>query len=87
MGYGHAAEQVASVRPESVQVLLDYYDAVWGRTETVLEGATKADLDRIVDESWEPPVTMGVRWVSIVDDDVQHAGQAWYLRGLFERSA
>ena len=52
----------------------------------VAEGVTTADLDRIVDENWDPPVTMGVRLVSIVDDDVQHAGQAWYLRGLFERS-
>jgi hypothetical protein len=86
MGYGHTPEQVASVRPESVQVLLDYYDAVWARTETVLGAVTTADLDRVVDENWDPPVTMGVRLVSIVDDDVQHAGQAWYLRGLFERS-
>lgn len=86
MGYGHTAEQVAAVRPESVQVLLDYYDAVWARTRTVLEAVTTADLDRVVDENWDPPVTMGVRLVSIVDDDVQHAGQALYLRGLFERS-
>lgn len=86
MGYGHTPEQVASVRPESVQVLLDYYDAVWARTATVLGAVTTEDLDRVVDENWDPPVTMGVRLVSIVDDDVQHAGQAWYLRGLFERS-
>lgn len=79
MGYGHTPEQVASVRP-SVQVLLDYYDAVWARARTVLEGATTADLVRVVNENWDPPVTMGVRLVSIVDDDVQHAGQAWYLR-------
>ena len=86
MGYGHTPEQVANVQPESVQVLVDYYDAVWARTEIVLEDATTADLDRVVEENWDPPVTMGVRLVSIVDDDVQHAGQAWYLRGLFERS-
>jgi len=86
MGYGHTPEQVAAVQPESVQVLVDYYDATWGRTRPVLEGLTTAELDRIVDENWDPPVTMGVRLVSIVDDDVQHAGQAWYLRGLFERS-
>ena len=85
MGYGHTPEQVASVQPESVQVLLDYYDATWARTRTMLEDATTADLDRVVDENWDPPVTMGVRLVSIIDDDVQHAGQAWYLRGLFER--
>jgi hypothetical protein len=86
MGYGHTPEQVAAVRPESVQVLVDYYDAVWSRTRPMLERVTTADLDRVVDENWDPPVTMGVRLVSIVDDDVQHAGQAWFLRGLFERT-
>jgi uncharacterized damage-inducible protein DinB len=86
MGYGHTPEQVAAVQPESAQALLDYYDAVWARTKEMLAGVTSADLDRVVDENWDPPVTMGVRLVSIVDDDVQHAGQAWYLRGLFERS-
>jgi hypothetical protein len=87
IGYGHTPEQVAAVRPESAQVLVDYYDAVWARTRSVLDSVTTADLDRVVDENWDPPVTMGVRLVSIVDDDVQHAGQAWYLRGLLERSA
>jgi uncharacterized damage-inducible protein DinB len=85
MGYGHTPEQVASVQPESVQVLLDYYDAVWARTKAVLEDVTTADLDRVVDENWEPPVTMGVRLVSIVDDCIQHAGQAAYVKGLLER--
>ncbi len=86
MGYGHTPAQVAEVRPESAQVLLDYYDAVWARTKAVLANVTPSDLDRVVDENFDPPVTMGVRLVSIVDDDVQHAGQARYLRGLFERS-
>ena len=40
------------------------------------------DLNRVVDEAWDPPVTMGVRLVSVYDDDAQHAGQAAYVRGL-----
>ena len=44
-----------------------------------------ADLDRIVDEDWDPPVTMGVRLVSVIGDDLQHAGQAAYVRGVLER--
>ncbi len=28
-------------------------------------------------------MTLGVRLVSIIDDDAQHIGQAAYLRGLF----
>jgi uncharacterized damage-inducible protein DinB len=81
-GYGHSAAQVAGVRPESAQVLLDYFDAVAARTREFLRGLTPDDLDRVVDERWDPPVTLGVRLVSIVDDDVQHAGQAAYVRGL-----
>jgi hypothetical protein len=48
----------------------------------MLERLTPADLDRIVDRRWDPPVTLGVRLVSIADDGLQHAGQAAYLRGL-----
>ncbi|GAB3957395.1 mycothiol transferase [Micromonospora vulcania] len=81
-GYGHSPEQVAAVLPESAQALLDYYEAVAARTGPFLAGLKPADLDQIVDESWDPPVTLGVRLVSIVDDDVQHAGQAAYVRGL-----
>jgi hypothetical protein len=81
-GYGHRPEDVATVRPEGPDVLTGYYDAVWARTREFLGTLTPADLHRIVDERWDPPVTMLVRLVSIADDDIQHAGQAAYLRGL-----
>ena len=48
-------------------------------------GLTDADLDRVVDERWDPPVTLGVRLVSIVNDDVTHTGQASFIRGILER--
>jgi hypothetical protein len=81
-GYGHTAEEVASVRPDGPEILVEYLDAVWGRTRSLLEGLTAADLDRVVDRRWDPPVTLGVRLVSIADDSLQHAGQAAYVRGL-----
>ena len=81
-GYGHTAEQVATVRPEDGRALLDYLDAVDAVTQDLLRGITDADLDRIVDRRWDPPVTLGVRLVSIADDGLQHAGQAAYVRGL-----
>jgi hypothetical protein len=59
--------------------------AVADRTRTFLAGLAPADLSKIVDERWNPPVTMGVRLVSIADDDMQHGGQAVYVRGLLER--
>jgi hypothetical protein len=44
-----------------------------------------ADLDRVVDRSWDPPVTLGVRLVSVIADDLQHAGQAAFVRGILQR--
>ncbi len=81
-GYGHSPEDVDAVRPRSPRVLLEYLDAVDARTRTMLESLGPADLDRIVDRRWNPPVTLGVRLVSIADDSLQHAGQAAYVRGL-----
>ncbi|MET8352341.1 MULTISPECIES: DinB family protein [unclassified Micromonospora] len=81
-GYGHSPAQVAAVRPESAQALIDYYEAVSGRTRPFLAGLRPADLDRVVDEAWDPPVTLGVRLVSVAHDDLQHVGQASYVRGL-----
>jgi uncharacterized damage-inducible protein DinB len=84
-GYGHTADDVASVRPQSADAVLDYYRAVRERTSGYLATVTPDDLDRIVDRRWDPPVTLGVRLVSIADDEIQHAGQAAYARGILER--
>ncbi len=83
-GYGHSADEVTTVRPERPEVLLEYLDAVDARTRAMLGDLTAADLDRIVDRRWDPPVTLGVRLVSIADDSLQHLGQAAYVRGLLE---
>ena len=81
-GYGHGPDDVATIRPESVDALVGYYRAVAARTVELLRRTTADDLDRVVDERWDPPVTLGVRLISVIDDDVQHAGQAKYLKGL-----
>ncbi len=84
-GYGHTPEEVATVRPQRPEVLLEYLDAVDARSREFLDGLSPDDLDRVVDRRWDPPVTLGVRLVSVADDGVQHAGQAAYVRGLLER--
>jgi len=81
-GYGHSAIEVQGVRPDGPDALTGYYDAVAARTSAYLATLAPADLDRIVDERWDPPVTLGVRLVSVADDDIQHGGQAAYVRGL-----
>ena len=81
-GYGHSAEQVAAVRPAQAAALIEYLEVVDRRARTYLQALTPTDLDRVIDESWDPPVTLGVRLVSIADDGLQHLGQAAYVRGL-----
>ena len=80
-GYGQGSDEVAAVR-NGADLLLGYYDAVHARTLQYLGEIGEADLDRIVDRRWDPPVTLGVRLVSIADDDIQHAGQAAFIRGV-----
>ena len=83
-GYGHSVDEVLAVRPESDGALVEYLDAVDVRTRAMLADVSEAELERIVDRRWDPPVTLGVRLVSIADDCLQHAGQASYVRGLLD---
>lgn len=85
-GYAHSPAQVASVRSVSADLLASYHDEVHRRTVDYLRHLTATDLDRIVDSSWDPPVTLAVRLVSVVADDLQHVGQAAFVRGVLERS-
>jgi Protein of unknown function (DUF664) len=84
-GYGQSAADVAHVRADA-GLLSAYYDAVHNRTIDYLRTLTEADFARIVDTSWTPPVTLAVRLVSILSDNLQHAGQASYVRGLAGRA-
>jgi uncharacterized damage-inducible protein DinB len=84
-GYGHSSADVAAVRVESPDLLTGYYDAVHEQTLRFVAGLTDADLPRVVDERWNPPVTLGVRLVSVISDDLQHAGQAAFIRGIVLR--
>jgi uncharacterized damage-inducible protein DinB len=84
-GYGFSADDVAATRVPSAELLLDYAGAVRTRTAEFLRGLSDDDLDRVVDRRWDPPVTLGVRLVSVLSDDLQHVGQAAYVRGLLEK--
>lgn len=84
MGFGHGPEDVARVRTSSPELLRGYLDAVVERAVAYVHGLTDAQLDDVVDPSWDPPVTRGVRLVSTVDDAAQHLGQAAYVRGLLD---
>ncbi|HTK64903.1 MAG TPA: DUF664 domain-containing protein [Pseudonocardia sp.] len=84
-GYGHTAAQVASIRPASSDLLSGYHDAVYEQTLRYLARLDDAELARVVDTAWDPPVTAAVRLVSVLSDDLQHVGQAAMLRGILAR--
>jgi uncharacterized damage-inducible protein DinB len=83
-GFGHTPAQVAAFKPDSAQLLLDYYAAVYARSLDYIQKLSCQDMDRVIDTSWNPPVTAGVRLMSVVDDCTQHVGQIAYARGLIE---
>lgn len=80
-GYGQDPAEVGAVRV-GAELLAGYHDDVHTATAALLAGLADADLDRIIDTRWDPPVTLGVRLVSILADDLQHVGQAAYVKGL-----
>jgi len=84
-GYGAGSDDVAAVQVGDPELLLGYHADVHRRTAEFVSELSAGDLDRVVDTRWDPPVTLGVRLVSVVSDDLQHAGQAALLRGVLER--
>jgi hypothetical protein len=82
VGYGHSSGQVDEVRIEDPALLAAYHHEVTLATARYLGGVDEAELEREVDQRWDPPVTAGVRLVSIQGDCLQHLGQAAYVKGL-----
>ncbi|MEK8174657.1 DinB family protein [Streptomyces sp. M19] len=85
IGYGQSAEEVARVRGLTPEQLSGYHTAVHDRTVEYVRGLDDADLAEVIDRSWTPPVTRGARLVSVIGDDMQHAGQAAFIRGVLRR--
>jgi uncharacterized damage-inducible protein DinB len=84
-GYGQSSEDVDALAGTTAELLLGYLDAVQSASLAYLAGLDESELDRVVDEGWTPPVTLAARLVSVLSDDLQHAGQASYLAGLVAR--
>ena len=85
IGYGHSAAQVGAFSVGEASLLLGYHADVHRLTLDVLDALADGDLERIVDERWDPPVTAAVRLVSVVNDTTQHLGQAAYAAGVVRR--
>jgi hypothetical protein len=85
IGYGQSSDDVGAFVLQEPELLTGYHEAVHALTRSVLSGLSDDDLSRVVDDSWDPPVTAATRLVSVVNDVSQHVGQAGYVRGLVER--
>jgi hypothetical protein len=83
-GYGHDPDMVASVTADAPR-LTGYFEDVHAKTLVFVRSLDEADLARVVDDSWDPPVTLTGRLVSVIADDLQHVGQAAYVRGIVQR--
>ncbi len=83
-GRGHGPEEVAAISPDA-ELLIAHHNAVSDRTFRYLDSVDADELDRIIDRSYDPPVSVGVRLISVISDNIQHAGQARYLRGVVDR--
>jgi hypothetical protein len=81
-GRGHGPAEVAAIAPDGPELLIAHHNAVSDRTFEYLEKIDADELDRIIDYPYDPPVSVGVRLVSVISDNIQHAGQAPYLRGI-----
>ncbi len=83
-GYGHDPETVGAVAADA-HSLLGYYEDVHQKTVKFVRSLADADFVRVVDQTWDPPVTLSTRLVSVIADDLQHVGQAAYVRGILQR--
>jgi uncharacterized damage-inducible protein DinB len=83
-GYGASPKQVEAVRADA-DLLVAYHEAVHAKTVEYVRTIGDDDLPKVVDDRWDPPVTLSVRLVSVISDDLQHVGQAAFVRGLITR--
>lgn len=84
-GEGHTSEQVATVRADAA-TLLGYHDAVHARTSAELAKLDDTLLSEPLRIDGEPPTTVGAWLVMALGGDLQHAGQAAFVRGILDRA-
>ncbi|MEO7448697.1 MAG: DinB family protein [Humibacillus sp.] len=84
-GYGMSDADVAAFTVADAALFGAYQSTVHEATVRYLGALDAAAYDRVVDDRWDPPVTVGVRLVSVVLDGAKHLGQAEYVKGLLRR--
>ena len=84
-GYGMSAADVGRVQAPA-ELLAGYHADVHEATRSYLDQLTDSELERVVDENWDPPVTAAVRLMSVIEDADMHLGQAAYVQGIADRA-
>lgn len=84
-GYGMSSKEVGQFGVSDGSLLVGYHDATHELTMSWLDSVTDDDWERVVDPNWDPPVTMAVRVMSVLEDSAKHLGQAEYVRGILLR--
>ncbi|MGJ0203057.1 DinB family protein [Leucobacter sp. gxy201] len=81
-GYGHSPERARQIVCDDADLLIDHLIAVIDAQIAVLESLDEAELSRIVDERWDPPVSLATRMTSMSLDALEHVAQAMYIAGM-----
>ncbi|MGZ8178501.1 mycothiol transferase [Williamsia sp. SKLECPSW1] len=84
-GYGQSSDEVAAV-PGDGDALHGYFHAVHLTVLDYVGDLTPDEVERVVDENWDPPVTAGVRLISVLNDVTLHIGQAQFIAGVAGRA-
>lgn len=82
LGYGHSRTEAAGIVVDNQQLLLDYLEATLEAYRHHVTTLNPSEMDEVIDTQWDPPVTRGVRLLSILDDAIAHIGQAAYAAGM-----
>ena len=81
-GLGHTPEDLAAFKSPDIKVLSDYQQVVLEQTKRYLNNLSESELDRKLDHPVFP--TVAARIIALISDNLQHAGQAGYVRGLIQ---
>ncbi|MEX2785489.1 DUF664 domain-containing protein [Streptococcus sp. H49] len=78
----HTLAEAKKVQVSDLELVLAYLRSAADFTKSYLKSLDEKHLDDVIDESWTPAVTRGMRLVSIIDDAAMHSGQVIYARRL-----
>lgn len=85
-GYHHSLEDITAFKSPDGETLLKYHHAVLEEsTQYINKKLSESELDREIKSQTSGRVSLArVRILGVINDSLQHAGQAAYLRGLIK---